>query len=213
MKERPILFSGPMVNAILSDEKTQTRRVVTPQPKPFVQSTPDRHSPKHSQPYLDAYCGEAKTYENPRGMGRDWCWWTRDDRPGATVARCPYGFPGCRLWVRETWAEFPSDGDWIYRADHVEDLTDKLRWQPSIFMPRRASRLTLEVTEVRVQRLHEISQEDIEAEGVIPACERAKCTCSRDMFRPIWDRLNGKRAPWLSNPWVWAITFRRTKCD
>jgi hypothetical protein len=93
-----------MVRALLAGTKTQTRRVMSPQPGPYVQQTPDRHAAKHPAPYIDAYCSGAKTPENPRGMSAVWCWWTRDDRQGAKVGRCPYGRPGDRLWVRESWS-------------------------------------------------------------------------------------------------------------
>jgi hypothetical protein len=105
MKEHPILFTTDMVRAILEDRKTQTRRVIKPQPVPFVQNTPDCHPQKHPEPYIDSYCSERKIPENPRGMSDTWCWWTRDNRQGSEIGRCPYGKPGDRLWVKETWFE------------------------------------------------------------------------------------------------------------
>lgn len=170
--------------------------------------------------------------------------------------RCPYGSPEERLWVRETWclahpacaddmsdaAGRPrgpekyagSDEHWFayYRATdpgvvHSEDR-DKSPWRPSIFMPRWASRITLEITEVRVQRLQEIGEDDARAEGVesytpphghispnqrVPGpgfdCCRLGDQPHRLPFADLWDSINGKRAPWSSNPWVWCLTFRR----
>jgi len=252
MRERPILFSGPMISAILSGAKTQTRRIVRPQIEPFVQQTADRWPQKHAEPYLDSYCSERQTETNPRGMSVLWCWWTRDDRQGPVVARCPYGVPGDRLWVRETFRPTRFPGKPIvgihYAADQdplrgclielrsgqrytfPDDAGPDEQWpegvacktRPSIFLPRWASRITLEVTEVRVQRLQEISEDDAEAEGVEDlsgGSEQWKiygtdCSTTRDVresYRSLWDVINSKRAPWASNPWVWALTFRRVE--
>jgi len=135
---------------------------------------------------------------------------------------------GTRLWVRETWLELDRDhwGDLTlpktrvnsiaYRADTAAE-GDAIRqeygykWRPSIHMPRWASRLTLEVTEVRVQRLQEISEEDAEAEGVTDCYPDIECNSDRpyaEGFRYLWDSTNGKRSPWERNDWVWAMTFK-----
>jgi hypothetical protein len=172
MKERPILFGGPMVRAILDGSKTQTRRVA----KEFDE-----------MPNLD---GILQRF--PRQNG------------------CPYGTPGDRLWVRETWAHerdgtgCPDDTGVLYRATDPgwDDEGTGLRWRPSIFMPRIASRILLEITDVRVQRLQEISEEDARAEGCEPFA------CPRDRFQGLWDTIHGSGA-WHANPWAWAITFRR----
>lgn len=182
MKERPILFSAPMVRAIVAGTKTQTRRIV----KPGV---------------------------------------LEDGWPIAYAAeRCPYGAPGDRLWVRETWAKAGEVGDDIeYRADNPDPLG--ARWRPSIHMPRWASRLLLEVTAVRVERLQDISEDDACAEGVqeldgtldeLALYARAKkmgecATDSRVWFAELWDSINGTRAPWASNPFVWVVSFKRTE--
>jgi hypothetical protein len=151
-----------------------------------------------------------------REVGPDYPDDVQDDR------RCPYGVPGDRLWVRETWAPQPereeawklpeheggggSADDVCYRADErpndhqLGGLTHGVaRWRPSIYMPRFASRITLEVTDVRADRLQDITEEDAKAEGV----ER------QSTFRELWDGINGKRAPWSSNPFVWVVGFRR----
>lgn len=211
MKERPIIFSAPMVRAILDGRKTQTRRVVK---------------------LTDS--GRVKESGSPRN-------WHLDD-PHAVMA-CPYGVPGDRLWVRETWQAFFADevpasrprgprhtmgipaqpereSFVFYRADgdlsHPEDGSEAI-WLSPLHMPRWASRLTLEIVSVRVERVQEISEEDARAEGVrvweewqsrdLPAV--LNMHDPRDAYAQLWDSINAKRAPWESNPWVWVIEFRR----
>lgn len=143
MKERPIIFSGPMVRAILDGRKTQTRRIVKPQPLAVA-------APFHPE---------------PRG-GNRWVWMARDDAPGYSYAtadfRCPCGAPGDRLWVRETWAvshavdhmrpsELPKSSDIVYYPG-TQSIGGLMR-RPSIHMPRWASRITLEIVSVRVEML------------------------------------------------------------
>jgi len=213
MKERGLMFKAEMVRAILEGRKTQTRRIVKPEISPFVQQTPDCHPPKHPEPYLDAYCGEKKTDANPRGMSRDWCWWTRDDRPSLPAAKSAF-IPGDVIWVKETWAEFPSDGDWIYRAEYSEALAKDLKWKSAMFMPRRASRLALIVTDVRVRRLQDISEEDAKAEGIRDDGAAYLDYMSGDYhfswavssYQSLWESINGPGS-WDANPWVWAYTF------
>lgn len=210
MRERPILFSGEMVRAILEGRKTQTRRVISPQPA------------------WDAV-REEWTYEDRRGVSR----WSGPMGPAACslhyglLPSCPYGAPGDRLWVRETHAivpatayrqstgvrqiEDPSDPDMaaIYREGW--ERSPPSRWRPSIYMPRWASRLLLEVEEVRVERLQAITEEDARAEGVQPA-ETTDGDLSFALgFADLWDSINGKRpgCAWSENPWVWAVSFRR----
>ncbi len=183
----PILFSGPMVRAILEGRKTQTRRVMK----------------------LEGYEG-GNTYEN------------RDGDLVDVLHYCPYGRPGDLLWVRETWRVSIAGGFYVYRADpRKEEFTKELarhdpsiHWHPSIHMPRRASRLTLRITAVRVQRLQEIADGDVAAEGVNWASTRIgndHGSPARDAFYHAWNAINAKHAPWESNPWVWAITFERIK--
>jgi hypothetical protein len=188
MSDRPILFSAPMILALLAGTKTQTRRVVKPQPR--GPNPPDAR-------VFDFYDGRGKwkgAYDRKLGEGN-------------ALRLCPYGHPGDRLWVRETWAA--EAGAYFYRADGRERLV----WRPSIFMPRWASRILLEITEVRVQRVQDSSAGDCVAEGVNPTgtdpCDIADS--AKDRYRDLWDSINGKRpgCAWADNPWVWALTFKR----
>lgn len=186
MKERPIIFSAPMVRAIIEGRKTQTRRVV-------------KNSGKYGVSVL-------KGAKGPCGV----LW---DD--------CPYGAPGDRLWVRETWA--PNDvlplsdrpaGDFIYRADlnHLGQSKYSGRWRSSIHMPRHASRITLEIIGVRVERLQEISDDDCIAEGLEPCnCAEGCNICAlswQEEYCLLWKSIYGPGS-WDANPWVWVIQFRR----
>jgi hypothetical protein len=175
-----------MVRAILKGEKTQTRRIATNLPPPPENAIHPNHERLHPAPYLDAYCSEKKTPQNPRGMSTMWCWWTPDNRMGREF-RCCYGQPGDLLWVRETWgAVWPADEpvplrhcEIEYRADLPPGCTDRPgewpadegngpevpKWRPSIHMPRWASRITLRITDIRVERLHDITEDDARAEG------------------------------------------------
>lgn len=207
VKERPILFSGPMVRAILSGQKTQTRRIITPQP-PEGQAIDRCHYSSTGW----ACCDDTGT----RGCH------CRDER------RCPYGLPGDRLWVRETWSASwdgrpicnlkPSEYDSLsrvwYRAENNRPTYCETKWTPSIYMPRWASRITLEVTDVRVERLQDISEADAEAEGLARVIDESNspvppCTFT-EAFADIWDKLNSQRGyAWGSNPWVWVVEFMR----
>jgi hypothetical protein len=199
LKERPILFSGEMVRAILGGRKTQTRRVVKDQPEFGVQ-------PCH---YSDT--GWAETHE--RGTCK------------CTNVTNPYGNPGERLWVRESFTpRYFDDGRPAYKADWTSGAAEYVKepkWKPSIHIPRYLSRINLEITNVRVERLNEISEEDAKAEGVEALSEpifqcmcEERCTCGgpityRNGFESLWYKINGKKHPWSSNPWVWVIEFRR----
>ena len=233
IKERPILFTGPMVRAILEGRKTQTRRV--------AKLTDGGH----------VRLGKKR-------------WHPGDEN---AVEACRYGQPGDRLWVRETWTPCSSsnsgfavtfkDGSQKYRDGtywssdgfkYKEDAFDHIKWKPSIHMPRWASRITLEVTGVRVQRLKEISEGDAAAEGCdidwygdtgsrnpeegswpCPRCKGTllyeagsmdgvteadclECDTAARMFRHLWDSINAKRGfGWDANPWVWVVEFG--KCE
>lgn len=188
MKTYPILFSGPMVRAILAGKKTQTRREARPQPAGGVRAS----------------------VFTPSGL---------EDIHGRPI-RLPYS-EGNRLWVRETvgLGERPVDGSQrtcVYRADFLDGpaAAGVQRWTPAIHMPRWASRLTLEITEVRLQRLQVISDADMAAEGIdcmVYADGAAATHYNRQAFAALWDKLNGQRAGcgWQDNPWVWAISFQR----
>ena len=204
MEAKPILFREPMVRAILEGRKTQTRRVV---------KLPDDILPERTfvdpgnapifgpGPYVKAFHmveGEELMY--PR-------------------IRCPYGYPGDRLWVRETWAlhkafdkhyddthEEIGKGLLHFRADDYAQPINK--WKPSIFMPRWASRITLAIAEVRVERVQDISPDDCVAEGVT-VYGSTDSGDLRQAYAELWDSINGKTYPWASNPWVWAIHFSR----
>jgi hypothetical protein len=165
MKERPILFNGEMVRAILAGQKTQTRRI----------------PPKTQQDALF----------------------------------CPYGHPGDRLWVRERWAADMSFDDLPPRMlqprgmpiyYHATTQCMDYKWRPSIHMPRWASRITLEITDIRVERVQDISEEDVQAEGF------SDRPASKNKFRIAWDLLYWKRGlGWDVNPWVWVVTFKRAE--
>ncbi len=229
MKARPMLMSAPMVRAILAGTKTQTRRVVKPQPQRVDGGVPFGDAPA----------------------------WAHAE-PGCAVMRCPYGKPGDRLWVRETWGYFDPDcsgyeeeiedrgkGPGLHCAPEMMQEGHPLRdfwrrrvayaatweepkfgngpdkpsrWRPSIHMPRWASRITLEVTGVRVERLQDISVADAIAEGI----ERSgECNWrdyldhpsndfanARRSYRSLWEQINGPDS-WESNPWVWVVEFKR----
>lgn len=225
MPERPILFSGPMVRAILAGTKTQTRRLVTDattqgnwKASELDLSTawvdPGPSPVGNPGPYLKARPTRAAMIAHE---------WPPDD--DVMDRLYPRWFPGDRLWVRETWtAPRRATGEHeqdrvLYRADSLWDGCGPgdlgFDWSPSIFMPRWASRLTLEITAVRVQRLQEISDEDAAAEGAalhpgsFPLVDGPRRSLHGHAFADLWDAINAKRAPWASNPWVWALTFHR----
>lgn len=199
MKERPILFSGPMVRAILVGNKTQTRRVIKPQP---VRLADNPSWPTHAW-------GDAEG-------GGYWVAWHQNDMTAteAIGEYCPYGKPGDFLWVRETHV-VTAGGNVLYKADNP-DLTN---CRPSIFMTRQHSRITLEVVSVRAQRLQEISEADMIAEGVDYLLEQRgepqRIDYRRLVFFGLWDKINGKhigRDEYVNtNPWVWALDFRTVK--
>lgn len=220
MKEKPILFSEPMVRAILSGRKSQSRRIVKPQPT------------------------------NPRPTRDDHIWADTND-PVTRYFSCKIGLPGDQLWVKETYRS-PSKESPRVRVEYRADMSSwgiadshniatnevipnaklfpgraneysKQHWKPSIYMPRWASRLTLEITAVRIERLRAISRDDAAAEGVdecptyqtagqIEAMIRGHgCAVTVDYiggYRTLWESINGPGS-WAANPWVWVIEFRR----
>lgn len=202
MKERPMLFSGPMVRAILDGRKTQTRRV--------IQAQPIALPPLGPVDVMDIMW--SKHGGNPR---------VNLMIPEIRDAVCPYGKSGDRLWVRETWRLDNDQDKYIYRANVV---SYGYKWRPSIFMRRSVSRITLEITDVRVERVQDISEEDAKAEGIAPAksCPvgdrrpwsgdlgRTWWSDPRIAFLTLWDSINAKRGfGWDVNPFVWVIAFKR----
>lgn len=211
MKARPLLFSAPMVRALLAGKKTQTRRIVKPQPP--IGTGALRDIP-HENRWWAAYAEKDSVGTTYRPLGsdqqHDW--------------RCPYGMAGDLLWVRETFQPLFADGfdhnscpvpDWgtgygyaprymatedaIEWIDGDDNITD--RCKPAIHMPRWASRITLRITDVRVERLQEISEADAIAEGrsLTPGD-------ARGYFPETWEAINGADS-WAANPWVWVICF------
>lgn len=204
MKEHPILFSAPMVKAILDGRKTVTRRVVKPQPP--------------------ANAHQVETWHHPDTKPRFFAWTTAGEISDQwEPLPCPYGQPGDRLWVRETFCPiYPQDPhynggrpiEYDYQAtykhgDRLGDLIGaKKKWKPSIHMPRWASRITLEVTGVRVERLLDISEADARAEGI--SCNGCPGRHATADFRALWESINGPSS-WDANPWVWVVEFKRVK--
>lgn len=201
MKSRGILFSTPMVRALLAGRKTVTRRVVK----------------------RDTVAEVVEPYEHWEGYTFGSC-----AVDGTTsIVHCPYGKPGDRLWVRETWAPYPDPhappGDRplvAYRATD-EAQTRNVPWRPSIHMPRWAARITLDVVSVRVARLHDITEEDAIAEGVgelsYGGAEDVWLGGARDggdtrepieAFAGLWESINGPGS-WAANPWVWRVEFSK----
>lgn len=186
MADKPIIFSAPMVRAILDGRKTQTRRVLKP---PFEGA--------------DLECN---------GAGQ-WIWWDKSKgEPSFNRARIPYAI-GDRLWCRETFA-LTQHGKPVYRADARDqsgarwssitpgDPDGEVKWKPSIHMPRWASRLTLTVTDVRIERVQDVSEHDAKAEGFDGHPDPVGA-----LFL-LWDSLNAARGyGWEANPWVVALTF------
>lgn len=225
MKERPIIFNAEMVRAILDDRKTQTRRILSPRQLKMIN--------------IAASIGECYPLEcdhyhaNSQSYYREWC---------------PFGSVGDRLWVRETFADVNTENGpaFTYSADHglkfclddespvnydrypgkqfamwCGDLWRKEvghKWTPSIHMPRWASRITLEITGVRVERLQDISEGDALSEGLIPErCDHVRRSCqevgccgdtARGEFSALWQSIYGAES-WNANSWVWVVEFKR----
>lgn len=215
-KERPILFSTPMVRAILAGTKTVTRRVMKPQPSEGWQ---------HTGKLIEIH---DMSKENPLDhvMGLGFC-----NADGDEGYACPYGKPGENLWIKESWCHWDADrrepaACW-YRTDTLPS-DFPLRWKGPRYMPRWASRLTLEITGIRVERVQAIDKLDALAEGIegervirgtmntsdgkVRTGEWIDGT-ARDGFRNAWDAINGRRpgCAWRDNAWVWVVEFRRVE--
>lgn len=214
-----------MVTAILEGRRTMTRRVLSK--NLILNDEPDRYR------FLGLDDGGKALFEDLRPEITQWI----------EPVKCPYGKVGDRLWVRETWADVTpcfSDADDVrnvaFRADesvysvygHVAYL-ERLgvpgiyvdKWKPSIFMPRFASRITLEITGVRVERLQEISCAECDKEGIVPNGDpnwhrglggiKEEMSVMLSAFETAWDKINGKKHPWSSNPFVWVVEFKRVE--
>lgn len=206
-KERPILFSAPMVRAILDGSKTQTRRVV---------KLPVEYSSQWSGGWH--IVGKAVT------IAVDMFNQLRGKPLGVDPTVCPYGQPGDRLWVREAYADIGPR--LTYRADENDGAHCMVKkWTPSIHMFRADSRILLEIVSVRVERLHDLSEGDAIAEGIermpcaVPDTKlwknynpgngcTARMSIPQNSFRSLWESINGEEN-WLSNPFVWVVEFKR----
>lgn len=185
MKERPIIFNSEMVRAILEGRKTQTRRVIKPQPEMKLDGVYQRRKDKTwSQYSLQAF-----------------------------KEKCPYGKVGDRLWVRESFKDWGTGTKRIsYKSDYTKEEEEiefeaggvTPKWKPSIHMPRWASRITLKITNIRVERLQEITEADARAEGV-------SGVYPVDHFANLWHSIYKKKYTWKDNPWVWVIEFEKIK--
>jgi len=212
-KEKPILFKTEMVQAILAGKKTMTRRVF-----------PLKHYP------ADNYGDLSRSVPEIRGKYQ-FLRLENGHEYGGPI-NCPYGKVGDILWVRETWAEWkgincPCNYDcncekFMYKADPDTDFAndcespeERVRWKPSIHMPRSAARLFLKVKDIRVERLQFMTDEDCEAEGVRPSIDGNAKDWREDengwhrTFRQLWDSINP--GGWDLNPWVWVVEFERVE--
>lgn len=206
-KERPILFNGEMVRAVLEGRKTQTRRIMKVQPD-----------------WKDARLSRIVD-STDRKIVNKLHWVVMKDQHTIDTQRssnayftCPFGYVSDRLWVRETFSQW-DDGS-VFRASNPE-CDGVTKWTPSIHMPRWASRITLEITDIRVERLNDISEEDAAAEGCRPywdknnpiwdgKLELRPIKGASDAFQNLWESINGEGS-WEANPWVWVIEFKRVE--
>ena len=190
MKEHAILFSTPMIRAILDGRKSQTRRIIK---------------------FPDAF-DKQRVYDNyPFGL-------KYGHKDGTVWRLFPKWEVGDILWGRETFFE-TNYGSFIYKANANKDIGDGFKWKPSIFMPKEACRIRLEITNIRFERVQDISEEDAIAEGIEMNnkphkgwywMENVYSTDSAVLaYEHLWNKINGKKYPWSSNPWVWVIEFEK----
>ena len=213
MKERGLIFNGEMVRAILDGRKTQTRRIMKIQPSDGFHPTHNGYDLDLNAHWYTPGVVDKNGYLQPAKKD---VFGVADENEGYT---CPFGAVGDRIWVRETWAEAGAGAPdlKLYRADYPEHLpthyenvppADDIRWTPSIHMPRWASRLTLEITGVRVERLRDLSEDDAKSEGITPPSGGVLPGWEyRINFRDLWMSIYGADN-WEANPWVWVIEFK-----
>lgn len=216
-----------MVRAILEGRKTQTRRVIDPQPNFFVGG--GQMSRAEAQRLLLRWTRGLPYKPTKKPTATNGQVWEEEDGSRFEPIKCRFGLPGDHLWVRETWRPkthaFPTGHQYEYRATAETDLTPTDgTWKPSIFMPRDASRITLEVIDIRVERLQDISPQDAVDEGISYWRMNGGTNCYYDdyesdlrpgflndpvaSFRSLWKHINGS-ASWEANPWVWVVNFKK----
>ncbi len=218
---KPILFSTAMVQAILAGRKTQTRRATG---LAQVNAAPNDWQ----------LCWTQSTMINGKSVQFGAGFQSKiNPKNGASLGeKCPYGKPGDVLWVRETWAnlnaDFPSITPYyVYKADlDHKDQHGPITWKPSIHMPKTACRLFLKITNIRVERLQDISEQDAKAEGVIYYGNESGdyknysyndklgddwgVLTAKKSFKSLWGSINGKES-WDANPWIWVVEFEQTE--
>lgn len=228
MKEIPILMKGEMVLAILEGRKTQTRRIITSRTHPAIQEALTQCIDLTEKDGVWQLYGDAPTNYGGETQMNEW----RFDLP------CPYGKKEDSLWVRETFL-VGTDGRPVFRAGIENTCPSDWKWKPSIFMLRRYCRVLLEITDIRVERLQDITAEDAKAEGVtskdcsiligedskgnikpVGSCEfvpgqpfsaEPLFHTERAAYATLWQSINGKTQPWEINPWVWVVEFKRVE--
>ncbi|HBY9530469.1 hypothetical protein AB9B74_08120 [Klebsiella aerogenes] len=225
MKERGMIFNGEMVRAILDGRKTQTRRIMKVQPEPSKSRPGDfwfSSKKLESMVHISDFAPGNSPIADYHLFIQEHC--------------CPFGAVGDRIWVRETWARYNIDQnshDLAYRATTPADWPEEGRWRPSIHMPRWASRILLEITNVRIERLNAISPEDAESEGLectnftgfgdepgLPSypepdvyfdpLKKQRKEYPPEAFAGLWESIYGEGS-WKANPWVWVIEFKRVE--
>ncbi|MEL1723146.1 hypothetical protein [Klebsiella variicola] len=217
MKERGMIFNGEMTRAILDGRKTQTRRIMKVQPsEDFTPMNMALETDYKARWYTPGVV-DKDGYLQPSSKE---VFGVSNENEGYS---CPFGAVGDRIWVRETWNKY--GGLLTYRADHdwIDDMRKETvctaKWVPSIHMPRWASRILLEITDVRVERLNSISQEDAQAEGLELTGWRptysdpdsgGEVMTPYDNFAELWSSIYGDES-WQANPWVWVIEFKRVE--
>ncbi len=207
MSLRPILLNTPMVKAVLEGRNTQTRRVMRRQPDKVERF---KHGVETTD--TDARYAILRCYNRPKMFKKCNSGWFADASYKTPFTEFNVGD---HLWVRETWRKYdcdecpcyeycncPPHGTYLYYADCLDDES---KWKPSIHMPTSASRILLEITKIRVERVQDISEADATAEGMIAEDDY----CAEEYFSILWNELNGwAEKGWNANPWVWCIEFR-----